>query len=574
MAIRSARAVIEEVPEAAASTIASLGRCDERNPERDVHRVAHHYKLSIPIPLTDIRVGDHKIPVLMMSDWARYILRMNLWHRLCGLRDPDPERCTAIWTTFWERFRTIQPNHPVFRRRDIPLGNTCALPLHGDEGRSQKKSPILCVSTHSVLGYGLSTSKVDKTDYLAMNLNYEEPTWTTRFLLSVAPKHLYEDDDGEDIDAFQDLLRGVSMDLKVLWEEGISDANRNERFFFVVLYIMGDWPWHIKAGCMSRSFHNAAKRQSSRAEPRGICHLCMADTRGYPWEDWQCDDPKWVETINTVSPFYRVPAVLEELPHDDSAQPDFFPYDLFHGWHIGAGKSFLSSAIVALASSNLYDGSKEARLEAVSLAYGAWCRTNRYNPTLKRFTLQNVGWVGNTYPAGTWSKGATTTAITKRFVAECAGRINEVLEDPILSVVYSAARCIDKFLTGVYSFELWIPASDALPLAANGFGFLKHFGRAVRICHDQSRLLFLQMPNYHRLHHIFHRMREQGRKGPFVLNPLLVSTQSDEDFIGRPSRISRRVNARTIVQRTLQRALLAAYAKYVENGIIIPEPRR
>ena len=81
------------------------------------------------------------------------------------------------------------------------------------------------------------------------------------------------------------------------------------------------------------------------------------------------------------------------------------------------------------------------------------------------------------------------------------------------------------------------------------------------------------MSNYHRLHHIFHRMREQGRKGPFVLNPLVVATQSDEDFIGRPSRTSRRVCSRTIVQRTLQRGLLAAYAKYVENGIIIPESR-
>ena len=46
---------------------------------------------------------------------------------------------------------------------------TCALLLHGDEGRSLKKSPILCVSTHSILGYGLSTSKTSQ------NLNYDEP---------------------------------------------------------------------------------------------------------------------------------------------------------------------------------------------------------------------------------------------------------------------------------------------------------------------------------------------------------------------------------------------------------------
>ena len=148
--------MLEEVPEASSSSIAALGRCDQRNPERAVHRVADRYKLSLPIRMTHVDVGQHRIPVLMMSDWARWILHMNLWHRLCGLSAPDPQRCSSIWTTFWERFRKIQPNHPVFSR-DIPLGNICGLLLHGDEGRSQKKSAILCVSAHSALGFGLST---------------------------------------------------------------------------------------------------------------------------------------------------------------------------------------------------------------------------------------------------------------------------------------------------------------------------------------------------------------------------------------------------------------------------------
>lgn len=573
VAIRSAQAVLEEVPEASSSSIAALGRCDRRNPERAVHRVADRYKLSLPIPMTHVDVGEHRIPVLMMSDWARWILRMNLWYRLCGLSAPDPQRSSAIWTTFWERFRKIQPNHPVFSR-DIPLGNICGLLLHGDEGRSQKKSAILCVAAHSALGFGLSTSKADKKAYLAMKLNYEQPTWTTRFLLSVAPKFLYsdDDDDEENTAAFQDLLRHLSKDLRMLWEDGLVGAD-NERYYFIVIYVMGDWPWHLKAACLGRSFHNAAKRASTTSIPKGICHFCLADLPGHPWEDWQNENPKWMETINTTSPFLRVPAVLEELPHDVSDQPGFFPFDLFHGWHIGAGKSFLSSAIVALASSHLYDGSKEGRLEAVSKDFQDWCRANRHNPTLKRFTLQNVGWVGNSYPSGSWSKGATTTSIMKFFVSKCETHSNELSEDAILPVVYKAASSINRFLSGLYNFEVWIPAADASALADEGFSFLKQFGRVVKISMDLSRLLFIQMPNYHRLHHIFHQMREQARVNDYVLSPLLVATQSDEDFIGRPSRISRRVSARTIVQRTLQRSLLAAYARYVEAGVIVPWPR-
>lgn len=50
---------------------------------------------------------------------------------------------------------------------------------------------------------------------------------------------------------------------------------------------------------------------------------------------------------------------------------------------------------------------------------------------------------------------------------------------------------------------------------------------------------------------------------------LSLCLQSDEDFIGRPSRISRRVHARTVVERTLQRSLEAAYAKWVDAKLII-----
>ena len=271
-----------------------------------------------------------------------------------------------------------------------------------------------------------------------------------------------------------------------------------------------------------------------------------------------------------LSPFYKEPALLQELPHDVCRKPEFFPFDLFHAWHIGAGKSFLSSCVVALASSTLHEGSKEDRVAAVSESFRTWCKQNRHNPTLKKFTLRNLTWVGNTYPSGSWSKGATTTSIMKWFVSECRARFNEICGDEILAVAYKAAYCMDQFLSGCYSHEVWIPANEALSLATKGFQFWKHFGRVVRICYTQSRLLFLQMPNYHRLHEIFHKLREEARACDYAFNPLMVATQCDEDFIGRPSRISRRVDARTIVQRTLQRSLLAAYAAYVDAGMIVP----
>ena len=566
MAIRTAKSVVEEVPEAASSSIQAMGRCDERNPERAVQNMTKKFNLSIPIPLTEIPIGDTTFPILRMSDWAKFLMSMNLWHTLCGLQDPDEQRCSAIWTCFWERYKAIHPSHPVFQL-GIDLSHTCALLLHGDEGRSLRKSPILCVSTHSIMGFGISTSKTSqKKSWLAMNLNYEQPTWATRFLLSVLPHRVYADDDGDNTDAFQDLMKALADDLRLLSDEGVLGPN-NQRYFFVVLNVMGDWPWLVKCGCLGRSFFNAAKRSASQSAAKGICHQCLADQDGFPWEDWQSDRPRWMDTINISSPFQRQPGILRLL-HDESQVCFFFAYDLFHGWHIGAGKSFLGSAVVTLAMSDLFEGSQANRLDMISASFQTWCKNNRQCPTLKRFTFANLGMVGNSFPGGTWSKGATTTCIMKWFVAECRNRSNEI-HDELLETAYRAGCLMDDFIRGVFSYELWIPSPDALRLAEKGFGFLREFGKAARLAYDASKLLFIQVPNYHRLNHLFLLLREQAQKGPFALNPLAVSTQADEDFIGRPSRLSRRVDPRTTVTRTLQRSLMAAHATYVKSKRLV-----
>ena len=137
--------------------------------------------------------------------------------------------------------------------------------------------------------------------------------------------------------------------------------------------------------------------------------------------------------------------------------------------------------------------------------------------------------------------------------------------------VYISARSMNEFLHGVYSYELWIPSAVASELARKGMYFLKKFGKAVKLAVRASKLFFIQLPNYHRLQHIFLELHNQAQKGPHALNPLAWATQSDEDYIGRPSRISRRVDPRTTVERTLQRSLEAAHAKYVSAGRIVPE---
>ena len=69
---------------------------------------------------------------------------------------------------------------------------------------------------------------------------------------------------------------------------------------------------------------------------------------------------------------------------------------------------------------------------------------------------------------------------------------------------------------------------------------------------EHRRALFLYMPNLHRLHHLQKEMQWQATRCKWVMNPLAYACQADEDYIGKPSRLSRRVSPKWPVRRTLR----------------------
>ena len=135
VAVRAARAVTDEIPSAKHTSLGSLARIPEGNCERDTHRLAKKYKLTLPIKRSTMRVAGENIQFLKMSSWAHFLMEKNLWHHLAGLKAPDHDRCEAIWSLFWQRFKAICPGHDIFNRPDHDLSRTCALLVHGDEGR-------------------------------------------------------------------------------------------------------------------------------------------------------------------------------------------------------------------------------------------------------------------------------------------------------------------------------------------------------------------------------------------------------------------------------------------------------
>lgn len=435
VAIRTAQAMVQEVPEAAHSSISSLAQCGESHSERDTHRLANRFRLSVNIPISTMKVGEVLMPYLKMSHWAQFLISQGLWHHLAGLKQRDPERTAAIWRTFWDRYRCINPNHEIYKRTGLDLGSVCALMIHGDEGRSQKKAPIMVLAAHSILGFGLSTSKVPKDEYLSMKLNYESPTWTTRFLLAVAPRHFYADND----DHMQNMMNAISLDLQSLYNDGVPTLDGNQ-VYFCPLALMGDWPFVAKAGALSRSFLNISKHANARSAPKGICHRCQADRVAWEWENFEPETPTWLQSENTLSPYVVEPAVLM-LPMNRENTPKWFAWDLFHAWHLGAGKSFMASAFVLLCMSALYFGSIDSRIEACSSDFFAWCKDTKRRPYIRKLTKEMLGWQQTSnYPSGGWSKGLTTTALMIFFLWMCDRNPAAVEADALLNIAFKAAR--------------------------------------------------------------------------------------------------------------------------------------
>lgn len=562
--------MIEEVPEAAETTVQDLATCTLNHSERDVQRLGKKFKLVLPIELTYVTISKGiEIPVLLMSSWFKFIMSMNLWYSLSGLDAPDDRRCKTQWSQFWESFEGIMPWHPIFnmaRSGKVALERTAGLVVHGDEGRSRKKSAIMILSCHSVLGKGCGVKNrrgTLKTDYAKQDLNFLGNTWATRWLLGVLPKGFYDPKKG-DAEAYDRLSQALVDDMNHTLETGVLSLD-GELHWVVILYVIGDWPFHQKTFHLGRTFGSVAKQASSKTASKGICHNCLADQEGFPWEDFESPEPRWRSTVNTVLPFLEDPIFLQ-LPHDSNNPTSMIGLDIFHGFHLGAGKVFVASCLV-LVSEQLPGSSVAKRFDSLHDVFFSWCSKRGKRPYIRKLSQETIKWLQTTdFPSGAWSKGSTTTCLLRFIIEFCRERENS-LRGTLLHTCFLAACEADMFLSKLYKEGVWIPERKALEISRHGFDFLKFNGRVAYQAFREKRPLFPFMPNLHRVHEICFLLKDQAAVG-YAANPLIWSTQMEEDFIGKPSRVSRRVSPRLAVTRTLQRSLMNAYSHFRAAGFI------
>ena len=154
---------------------------------------------------------------------------------------------------------------------------------------------------------------------------------------------------------------------------------------------------------------------------------------------------------------------------------------------------------------------------------------------------------------GSWYKGGITTSLCN-FIEAQLGSGQSGIE--MLDLCGEAAVAINTALRGLYTEDVWIPASRACELGEYGMRFLRRYSALGRKAMDLGKALFVILPKQHALQHVFLQdLYLTSQHHTFVVNPLCYSVQLSEDMIGQLSHLSRRVDPRTCARRCIQRYL-------------------
>lgn len=121
-----------------------------------------------------------------------------------------------------------------------------------------------------------------------------------------------------------------------------------------------------------------------------------------------------------------------------------------------------------------------------------------------------------------------------------------------------SAVAMNLAMSFMYVTGFWIPREQGLHLANLLLTFLQGYTKLAKLCLQSGKHRFGLMPKLHYLHHASNRLRVEAHRSPWVINPMSESVQIQEDYIGRPSRISRRVDIRQLHMRVVERSLIAS----------------
>ena len=583
---------------------ARIRLCDA---ERGVHSVLKQVGLICPVPVTELNLGPGKLakfPCVKLSDWMLHLLNTNrIARQMVGVADFGLMQ--SVLTQFWERYRAINPDLAVFqmaRNGALCLDRCIPFFSHTDEGRSYKHLPLWILSAHGALGRG-TRSWLNSGKHRApirrngMGMNFVGKTWSTQFMFASMLRTLST----QNPQAMTKLLEAFAADVFELMTHGVS-SDDGAKIWMIHLATKGDLPALVKLGGFSRSFSHVPRAPRSRRYCQGICHLCLAgreaDGGNIPFEDFS-PSADWINTMFREVPWETEPTILQNLQYNQRDQIDFFRTDFWHNLHLGVSKHFVGSSFVSIIECGLPSivaGSVEVKFQWLTGNYLAYWRSKGKVPFVTEISRETMGFPqGSTCPIARWSKAVASTEfmlylewfadhhivgntsdeillsivssllITSNYVflvfAASKKKCGLFLADKLFYVsVHDAeargVKAINIAVGAMYNSGFWLKKQHALGIGKLIYSFLAHFSICAHKTLQQGKRRFAITPKMHMLAHAGNDLLQEAQLSEWRRNPIAYSNQLQEDFIGRPSRVSRRVNIRSLHRSVLMRSLI------------------
>lgn len=305
--------------------LSKLAKLSDSGHEHRMGAVLEQHGLQAKITTSLVEIGlKSRHPVLRIHDFLAALSAADKIHEVF-LHGHD----WGEFASFWERFRKQRPHHPVYRDHKDHLELCIPLFLHCDEGSGPKKKGLMVMQMQPVLAKGSSRAE---------DINFSGSTFLTRLLYSVLLVPIYAK---QKVHLFR-LLEHWADDICNAYKNGIEIKVNRQRFtiYPVVLGLKGDLPALIKLGRLNRNF----MRDSPSADnPPGICHLCQAGRRGFPWHRTD-PDSEWLNDPDAErDPPWSRPSPLLRIPSDVGAR--LYLTDVFHTLHKGIFGDFAASAL-------------------------------------------------------------------------------------------------------------------------------------------------------------------------------------------------------------------------------------
>ena len=562
--ILTAQAMSQDIGEIAAAEVGldRWARCQLNNSERDVQRVVEQQGSKLPVKVDIKQVGDLEIPWISPRTWLQFLVDKGLWPRLAGASNNQVAR--EMWSTYWANFQKIMPDFELFQLEGVDYSRTCAMLLHGDEGRSLKHQGIMVTALQSALGHGFDAKRLhgDGPQHVVPKVNYTGHSYLHRFVVSAMPKKIYEDD----ANVFHEAMEEVALSLKSLFELGVQDPSTKETFRVVLVGCKGDAPYLVKLGRFYRAYNTTAKRGRERAEPKGICHRCLAGTTNFPAEEIGSRQPKWLATKGVSLPWYTTPCVIQHLMHNTVDPASFFYPDIWHTVHLGFGRSWVAS-VLHLVLEVLPLPNLDGKWKRLSQEYNSFCRQQRLQKHVGSITPYLMSYGDATGTMGNWHKGALTTNFLK-WLEQLLHVYNHDGRGLLVEAL-AATAALNRVFSSLYRADAFLNAEQCDAVSSDGLKFLRIYAKLANAEFARGKPWHFPLyPKLHTFHEIMLELRWNGQQAQMAFNPIGHACQMDEDVVGRASRISRRVNIRRVMSRTLDRYLIDAKTAFEKAGVL------